>query len=96
MDISYEFEKNTFINHLFNIINNYFYISHMQNQKAVDLDKEKPFNYTEIIKKTDEFIDMLVSLDIAYPVLSHAIKRNKELKYRYEIIRQRKPQLFYD
>ena len=68
----------------------------MSDIKAIDLDKEKPFNYTEIIKKTDEFIDMLVSLDIAYPVLSHAIKRNKQLKYRYAIIRERKPKLFSD
>ena len=63
---------------------------------AVDLDKEVPFNYTEIIKKTNEFIDMLVSLEIAYPVLSHTIKRTKELHYRYDVIRQRKPHLFKD
>ena len=68
----------------------------MSDVKAVDLEKEKPFNYKEIMKKTDEFIDMLVSLDIAYPVLSHAIKRNKQLKYRYDVIRERKPKLFTD
>ena len=64
--------------------------------KAVDLDKEVPFNYTEIIKKTNEFIDMLVSLDIAFPVLSHTIKRTKELHYRFDVIKQRKPHLFND
>ena len=68
----------------------------MIQDKPIDFDKEKPFNYTEIMKKTDEFIDMLVSLDIAYPVLSHAIKRNKQLKYRYDVIRERKPKLFTD
>jgi len=68
----------------------------MSDVKAIDLEKEKPFNYTEIMKKTDEFIDMLVSLDIAYPVLSYAIKRNKQLKYRYDVIRERKPKLFTD
>ena len=68
----------------------------MSEVKAVDLEKEIPFNYTEIIKRTDEFIDMLVSLDIAYPVLSHTIKRTKELHYRYDIIRQRKSKLFFD
>ena len=68
----------------------------MTQDKPIDFEKEQPFNYTEIIKKTDEFIDMLVSLDIAFPVLSNAIKRNKQLKYRYDIIRQRKPKLFTD
>ena len=68
----------------------------MAQDKPIDFDKEQPFNYTQIIKKTDEFIDMLVSLDIAFPVLSNAIKRNKQLKYRYDIIRQRKPKLFTD
>ena len=68
----------------------------MIQDKPIDFDKEKPFNYTEIIKKTDEFIDMLVSLDIAFPVLSHTIKRTKQLHYRYDIIRQRKPKLFTD
>ena len=68
----------------------------MSEVKAIDFDKEIPFNYTKIIKKTDEFIDMLVSLDIAFPVLSNAIKRNKQLKYRYDVIRERKPKLFTD
>jgi len=71
-------------------------INWMNEVKAIDLDKIQPFNFTEIMKKTDEFIDMLVSIDIAYPVLSHAIKRNKELKYRYRLIRERKPKLFTD
>ena len=68
----------------------------MTDAKPIDFEKEQPFNYTEIIKKTDEFIDMLVSLDIAFPVLSHTIKRTKQLHYRYDIIRQRKPKLFKD
>ncbi len=68
----------------------------MIQDKPIDFDKEKPFNYTEIMKKTDEFIDMLVSLDNAFPVLSNAIKRNKQLKYRYDVIRERKPKLFTD
>jgi len=68
----------------------------MNEVKAIDFDKEIHFNYTEIIKKTDEFIDMLVSLDIAFPVLSHTIKRTKQLHYRYDVIRERKPKLFTD
>jgi len=68
----------------------------MIQDKPIDFNKEKPFNYTEIMKKTDEFIDMLVSLDIAFPVLSHTIKRTKQLHYRYDVIRQRKPKLFTD
>ncbi len=68
----------------------------MIQDKLIDFNNEKPFNYTEIIKKTDEFIDMLVSLDIAYPVLSHTIKRTKQLHYRYDVVRQRKPKLFTD
>jgi len=68
----------------------------MAQDKPIDFDNAKPFNYTEIIKRTNEFIDMLVSLDIAYPILSHAIKRNKELHYRYDVIRERKPKLFRD
>ncbi len=68
----------------------------MAEVKAVDLDKEVTFNYTEIINKTNEFIDMLVSLDIAYPMLSHTIKKTKELHYRFDVIRQRKPHLFKD
>ena len=68
----------------------------MIQDKPIDFDKEKPFNYTEIMKKTDEFIDMLVSLDIAFPVLSNAVKRNKALHYRYDVIRERKPKLFTD
>ena len=38
----------------------------MIQDKPIDFTKEKPFNLTEILKKTDEFIDMLVSLDIAF------------------------------
>ena len=68
----------------------------MSREKPIDFNREKPFNYTEILNKTDEFILMLESLDIAYPVLSYTIKRNKELKYRYRLIRERKPNLFYD
>jgi len=68
----------------------------MIQDKPIDFNNAKPFNYTEIIKKTDEFIDMLVSLDIAFPVLSHSIKRNKKLHYRYDVIRERKPHLFTD
>ena len=68
----------------------------MTQDKPIDFEKEQPFNYTEIMKKTDEFIDMLVSLDIAFPVLSHSIKRNKQLHYRYDVIRERKPKLFRD
>ena len=64
--------------------------------KPVDFHREKPFNYTEIIKRTDEFLEMLKLLDIAFPVLSYAIERNKELKSKYQIIREKKPKLFYD
>ena len=62
--------------------------------KPIDLDMEQPFNYTEILNKTDEFIDMIVKLDIAYPVFSHTIRRLRELKYRIDLVRQRHPNLF--
>ncbi len=68
----------------------------MSHCKPVDLKLEKPFNYKEIIRMIDEYTNMLVSLDIAFPVLSNSIKRNKELKYRIDLIRQRKPHLFND
>jgi hypothetical protein len=62
--------------------------------KPIDLDMEQPFNYAEILNKTDEFIDMIVKLDIAYPVFSHTIRRLRELKYRIDLVRQRHPNLF--
>ena len=88
--------KYTFIILLKSLINNNPHFDFMIQDKPIDFDKEKPFNYTEIMKKTDEFIDMLVSLDIAFPVLSNAVKRNKALHYRYDVIRERKPKLFTD
>ena len=66
----------------------------MTDAKPIDFEKEQPFNYTEIIKKTDEFITMLESLNVAYPVFSHSIKRARELKYRYNLVRERHPKLF--
>ena len=66
----------------------------MTDAKPIDFEKEQPFNYTEIIKKTDEFITMLESLNVAYPVFSHSIKRARELKYRYNLVRERNPKLF--
>ncbi len=66
----------------------------MTEAKPIDFEKEQPFNYTEIIKKTDEFITMLESLNVAYPVFSHSIKRARELKYRYNLVRERNPKLF--
>ena len=66
----------------------------MAKEKPIDFNREKPFNLIEINRKTDEFISMLETLDIAYPVFSHAIKRNRELKYRYNLVRERKPKLF--
>ena len=86
--------KNTFIILLKSLINITYHINNMSEAKPIDFDKEKPFNLTLILEKTDEFIDMLEKLDIAYPVFSHAIKRTKELKYRYELVRQRKTNLF--
>jgi hypothetical protein len=66
----------------------------MTQDKPIDFTKEKPFNLTEILKKTDEFITMLESLNVAYPVFSHSIKRARELKYRYNLVRERNPKLF--
>ena len=66
----------------------------MNEVKAIDLDKVQPFNLTEILKKTDEFITMLESLNVAYPVFSHSIIRARELKYRYNLVRERNPKLF--
>lgn len=62
--------------------------------KPIDLDLNQPFNYTEIIKKTDEFIEMIEKLDFAYPIFSHTIRRLRELKYRYDLVRTRHPKLF--
>jgi hypothetical protein len=66
----------------------------MTQEKPIDLHKEKPFNLTEILKITDEFIAILESLDIAYPVFSQKIKHLRELKYLYNLVRQRRPKLF--
>ena len=66
----------------------------MQELKPIDLDKDRPYNYTKIINKTDEFIDMLLQLDIVYPVFSQKIKHLRELKYLYNLVRERHPKLF--
>ena len=66
----------------------------MTEAKPIDFTKEKPFNLTEILKKTDEFITILESLNVAYSVLSQSIKRARELKYRYNLVRERNPKLF--
>ena len=66
----------------------------MTDAKSIDFTKEKPFNLTEILQKTDEFITMLESLNVAYPVFTHSIKRARELKYRYNLVRERHPKLF--
>ena len=66
----------------------------MQELKPIDLDKERPYNYTEIINKTDEFIEMLLQLDIVYPIFSQKIKHLRELKYLYNLVRERHPKLF--
>ncbi|MFE3845775.1 hypothetical protein ACFL1L_02810 [Thermoplasmatota archaeon] len=67
----------------------------MVEAKSIDYTKEKPFNLSEILKKTDEFITILEALDVACPfVFTHQIKRLKELQYRYDLVRQRKPRLF--
>jgi hypothetical protein len=66
----------------------------MQELKPIDLDKNQPYNYTEILNKTDEFIEMLLQLDIAYPVFSQKIKHLRELKYLYNLVRERHPKLF--
>ena len=64
-------------------------------EDAIDFHKEKPFNLDLILKRTDEFITILESLDVACPfVFAHQIKRLKELKYQYDLARQRKPKLF--
>jgi hypothetical protein len=68
----------------------------MSDDKPIDLDKDKPFNYTKIMERTDEFVKMLESLDIAYPILSNIINTNRDIPYRLDIIRERKPQLFTD
>ena len=66
----------------------------MQNLKPIDLDKDQPFNYTAIINRTDEFIDMLSKLNVAYPIFYQKIKHLRELKYLYNLVRERHPNLF--
>jgi len=52
----------------------------MNEEKPIDLNKEKSFNLTLILNKTDEFIDILEKLDILYPIFSNSIKKNKRTK----------------
>jgi len=41
------------------LININTHFNNIDETKPIDLEKEQPFNYTEKIRKTDEFIDML-------------------------------------
>ncbi len=62
--------------------------------KPIDFDNDQPYNYTAIINKTDEFIEMLIQLNVAYPIFSQKIKHLRELKYLYKLVRDRHPKLF--
>ena len=68
----------------------------MEEVKPIDLDKDIPFNYSEIIRRLDEFNTMLESLNIAFPNLSETIRMNKKIHYRIVLIKRYKPHLFYD
>lgn len=68
----------------------------MTQEQPIDFKADKPFNYNQIMKITDEFIVMLESLNIAFPVLSEIINLNRDLPERYDLIRDRKPKLFTD
>ena len=60
----------------------------------IDLDKEQPYNLTEIIRVTDDMIDMLTKLNCAYPVFYGKIKHLKECKNLYNMTRVNHPHLF--
>ena len=66
----------------------------MQTLKPIDLDKDQPYNYTAILHKTDEFLDMLLQLNVANPIFNQKIKHLRELKYLYNLVREKYPNLF--
>ena len=84
--------SNTSNNHLICLIKSNYHSIFMN---PIDLDKDKPFNYSEILKKADEYVRMLESLNIAYPVLYNMIKTNRDFPYRLDIIKEQNPNLFY-
>ena len=58
------------------------------------LDKEQPYNFTEIIRFTDNIIDMLNKLNCLYLLFYTKIKHLRECKHLYSILRQKYPNLF--
>jgi hypothetical protein len=67
----------------------------MTQDRPIDFDKDKPYNYNEILKKADEYIRMLEYLNVAYPILDNIIKINRDIPYRLDIIKERNPNLFF-
>ena len=52
------------------------------------------FDYNSIISQTDEYINMLEYLDIHLPIFNEYIMKMRELKTRFNEVREKLPDLF--
>ena len=52
------------------------------------------FDYTSIINQTDEYIKMLEFLDIHLPIFNEYIMKMRELKTRFNEVREKLPDIF--
>ncbi len=52
------------------------------------------FDYSSIINQTDEYIKMLEFLDIHLPIFNEYIIKMRELKTRFNEVREKLPDIF--
>jgi hypothetical protein len=52
------------------------------------------FDYSSIINQTDEYIKMLEFLDIHLPIFNEYIMKMRELKTRFNEVREKLPDIF--
>ena len=52
------------------------------------------FDYSSIINQTDEYIKMLEFLDIHLPIFNKYIMKMRELKTRFNEVREKLPDIF--
>jgi hypothetical protein len=52
------------------------------------------FDYNSIISQTDEYIKMLEYLDIHLPIFNEYIMKMRELKTRFDEVREKLPEIF--
>ena len=52
------------------------------------------FDYSSIINQTDEYIKMLEFLDIHLPIFNEYIMKMRELRTRFNEVREKLPDIF--